>query len=101
MIKIYKSTRIWRHIPSLYELQESIDPDTDPICTMFDDAASLDPYFKYTGLRLFTNGADPALATGNMSKFYLRSEYKYYQTEDGELHHYPLTVPDRKDYILI
>lgn len=101
MITIYKSVKLWRHVPTLYELQEVIDPATDTVCTTFADDASLDAYFKLTGIRLFTNGVDPRLATGNTSKFYLRSEYKYYKTGDGELHFYPLTVPGKSEFILI
>lgn len=103
MISVYKSVKLWRHVPSLYELQEAIDPECDVLCTRFADDTSLDAYFRLTGIRIFTNGKSPALSYGlnNNNRFYLRSEYKYYKTSDGAIHFYPLTLPDEREYILI
>lgn len=103
MISVYKSVHLWRHVPSIYELQQAADPEIDVRCTTFEDNASLDAYFKLTGIRFFTNGKDPALSYGlnNNNSFFLRTEYKYYVTADNELHHYPIELPDPADYILI
>lgn len=103
MIKVFKSTKLWRHIPSIFELREACDPDIDVICSRFDDNYDLDMYFKLSGIRIFTNGKVPPLSYGlNGNKScYIRSEYKYYMDSDKTIHHYPLKVPDQSDFILI
>ena len=58
MINIFKSIRIWDHIPTPAELRDALDPGKDPVIKKLPaDGALLSAYLDLCGLKISYNGA--------------------------------------------
>ena len=96
---VKKSIILWDHIPTLEELKGRIDPDRDATIEEFRDDIDLEIYFKYTGLRLYTNGRDLKENESN-----IRSEMKYSITfyDTDQIIDIPdYIIPSKEHYILV
>lgn len=88
VIKISKV--LWDHVPSIEEMKEATDIVQDPVQRDTAYINDIGLYLRFTGLRIFTNGAGR-----------YRTEYKYYIDSCGDIHYPGYKIPAESDFILI
>ncbi len=76
-MNIFKSLKIWDHIPDAAELRGALDPGTDPVIRKLpSDGGTLAAFLKIFGLRTFYNGRKKPI---------YRTETLYYVNKDNQI----------------
>ena len=81
---------LWDHVPSIEEIKAAANPAQDPVQRDTAYINDIGLYLRFTGLRIFTNGAGR-----------YRTEYKYYYDKFGDIHYPGYKIPAESDFILI
>ena len=90
-MNIFKSLKLWDHLPTAGELRGALDPGTDPVIKKLPpDGNILLSFLKVFGLRTFYNGRE---------KHIYRTELLYYVNKDNQIVTSDLEI-DIKDLIL-
>ena len=88
-INIFKSAKLWDHIPTADELRDKLDPGVDPVVTQLPaEADILQNYLDIVGLKITANG---------VTKKTFKTELLYYVDKDHKItaslkHYKPETI---------